>query len=278
MELVNSFGDYLCKTFNYNKYTLKFIDFDNMDNHKNYLHFVANKVSFNNYSNISDNVNDILVRLKIVLPFYIIEIEKDFFLNTIKSYIIVGQVNNDLLSILHVSSDIYDIITKTSSNSLRSPFNITNHIPKSALGNCYQYSCAFNKEFKIFNRSIAHLHNQDNFFGSSKSSIVEFEYSIIDKYIGVHTPLISFDLYIVFRMYDNGILFYESTSPIKDYENVPKGTNYNLYMNKFMIDFLAPFTTDLSAYEPLNFKKATTKKYITNFEKYIRKLKEMEDI
>jgi hypothetical protein len=277
MELVNFFGDYLCKTFNYNKYTLKLIDFDNMNNNINYLYYVADKVSFHNYSKIEDNVNEVLMRLKTLLPFYIIEVEKDFFLNKVKSYIIFQQINSDFISILYISSDLIGSI-KTSSSHLNTPFNISNHVPKSVLGECYKYNCAFNKEFKIFNRNIAHLHNQDDFFGTSKYSMIEFEYSLLDKNIGMQHPLALSDLHLVLRMYENGFLFYEFSSQIEPYETIKKGVNYNQYLNKFIIDFLAPFTTDLSLYEPLNFKKATTKKYIKNFEKYIRNLKEMEDI
>lgn len=278
MDLVNFFGDYICKTFEYKQCKIKLIDFDNIDNNKNYLYFVSHKVMSRNHSNIDVDINEVLTKIKISLPVYILEFEKDFCLNSMKSFIILEQINNDLLSVNHLSDDFMKTLTKTSSDYIRYPFDIDNNVPKNVLGSVFNYHCCFTKEFKIFNRGIAHLYNQDNFFGISKSPMIEFEYSIIDKNIDTFLPVSTSGLNIVFRMYDNKNIFYESILPIEYYNNLPKGTNYKQYLNKFMVDFLLPFTTDLSVYEPLKFKKMTTKTYLKNFEKHIRTLKEMENI
>ena len=234
-----------------------------------------------------ETVSDYYDELINYLPFSILEIQKHN----------VYSVDSTFVTIKTEQCQIYDyikVIDFYEKNWLRFPKNTLFRLRfdiQSLL--CTSFENFYSSSFKWFDNHCKPLFAFDYSFFSRNvfewslcddSRLFELEISVVP----FNAAIINLDLNnktftstMIIRLFHDNILIQDKQYFYSDPSRASCNLEYEeLCKNESLIfrDFFLPFTTDLSEFEPLDFKKTVSVEYIENFNKNIRLLKNAIDI
>lgn len=276
MDKISAFAQFIVNQYDYNSFAINRLDVMNMHNNQSYIYKVQYFLNLNKHSDYHMKLESIATKVDL----YVVEISKKFKSIVVTDYIVCALEPDDSIRCYNASNILSDIdVLLLAFEDLKVRLHVGSAIEDLGYRPSVNYQVNgvhHTEEYGFHFKHSVLLNNKREHFGPDITSYLELE-TIVLKDAHVSEQLYD-DMpsayRIIINMYSDSVLLCSKQSDF-DYEDFKN--NYNDIFKLSYFDLFKPFTTDLSEYSPLDFKKELTTAYIDNFKKHIADIQTMRD-